>query len=157
MAGEYKLVDALIQLPSPVKNSNPNPPMDANLARLFKPGHAFAQGSTIEELIEEMDAAGVEKGVLTAGAMRFEKSPYTVGQRIADDTYETLCRRLAKVIADYPRRFHGCIAVDPTGMMKAVRRLERGVKEYGFRSAWTMPSMVGLPPNHACYFPIYAK
>ena len=157
MAGEYKLVDAFIGLPAPVKNSNPNPPMDANIAKWFKPGRAFAQGSTIEELIEEMDAAGVEKGVLTAGAMRIEKSPYTVGQRIADDTYETICRRLAKVIADYPGRFHGCIGVDPTGMMKAVRRLECGVKEYGFRSAWIMPSLVGLPPNHACYFPIYAK
>ena len=50
MAGEYKLVDAFIGLPAPAKNSNSNPPMDPNIAKWFKPGRAFAQGSTIEEL-----------------------------------------------------------------------------------------------------------
>jgi predicted TIM-barrel fold metal-dependent hydrolase len=41
--------------------------------------------------------------------------------------------------------------------MGAVRRLEKAVREYGFSGAYIMPSMIGLPPNHACYFPVYAK
>jgi predicted TIM-barrel fold metal-dependent hydrolase len=131
--------------------------MDPNIQKWFRPNQAFAEGAAVEDVIAEMETAGVEKGVLTAGALRLEKSPYTVGQHISDETFETLCRRTAKALEDYPGRFHACIQVDPTGMMKAVRRLERAVQEFGFRSAWIMPSLVGLPPNHACYFPIYAK
>jgi predicted TIM-barrel fold metal-dependent hydrolase len=41
--------------------------------------------------------------------------------------------------------------------MAAVRRLERAVRDYGFNHAWIMPSMVGLPPDHKVYYPIYAK
>jgi hypothetical protein len=37
------------------------------------------------------------------------------------------------------------------------RWLERAVTEFGFRSAWIMPSLVGQPPNYACYFPVYTK
>ncbi|HKV54832.1 MAG TPA: amidohydrolase family protein [Candidatus Binataceae bacterium] len=157
MAGEYKLVDAFVGLPTPPKKAARERPMDPNIQKWFRPNRAFAEGATIEDVITEMDTAEVEKGVLTAGALRLERSPYNVGQHISDDTFETLCRRTAQACADYPGRFHACIQVDPTGMMKAVRRLERAVKEFGFRSAWIMPSMVGLPPNHACYFPIYAK
>ncbi|MBV8845073.1 MAG: hypothetical protein JO307_19880, partial [Bryobacterales bacterium] len=145
MASEYKLVDAFVGLPGRPGQSAQNRAIDPNIQKWFRTGQAFAEGTTIEDVIAEMDIAGVEKGVLTAGALRLDKSPYTTGQHISDDAFETMCRRTAKAIADYPGRFHGCIQVDPTGMMKAVRRLERAVKEFGFRSAWIMPSLVGLP------------
>jgi uncharacterized protein len=157
MAGEYKLVDAFVGLPGRLGQSAQNRAIDPNIQKWFRPGQPFAEGTTIEDIIAEMDITGVEKGVLTAGALRLDKSPYTTGEHISDEAFETMCQRTARAIAGYPGRFHGCIQVDPTGMMKAVRRLERAVKEFGFRSAWIMPSLVGLPPNHACYFPIYAK
>ncbi len=160
MAPEYQLVDAFVGLPQrprPRKDDAPAPPMDPNIAKWFKPDKAFSQGASIEDLIQEMDTAGVEKGVLTAGVLQLHRSPYQVGQNISDELYDSLCAKTAKVVADYPGRFHGCIGVDPTGMMKSVRRLERAVKEFGFRSCWIMPSVIGLAPNHACYFPIYAK
>jgi len=157
MAGEYKLVDAFVGLPTPPKRTAQERPLDPNIAKWFRPEKAFSHGATIEDVVNEMEAAGVEKGVLTASPMRLEKSPYAVGQRISDETFDTVCRRAAKALADYPGRFHACVGLDPTGMMKTVRQLERAVREFGFRSAWIMPSLVGLPPNHACYFPIYAK
>jgi uncharacterized protein len=64
---------------------------------------------------------------------------------------------VADMRARYPGRFFGCVAVDPTGMMKAVGRLERAVREYGFNVCFILPAAIGLPPNHVCYFPIYAK
>jgi predicted TIM-barrel fold metal-dependent hydrolase len=156
MAAPYKLVDAFLQMPQ-LSRKTEEQKMDANIAKWFKPGDQVKFGFTLEDLVRDMDASGVDKGVLTAGALRLSSSPYTVGQNISDETYEKLCTRVAAMLEQHPGRFHACLGIDPTGMMKAVRWLERAVKEFGFRSAWIMPSLVGLPPNHACYFPIYSK
>ncbi|HEV2173649.1 MAG TPA: hypothetical protein VGR71_08780, partial [Nitrospira sp.] len=96
MAGEYKLVDAFVGLPQRPREQKQPPPMDPNIAKWFKPGKAFSQGTTIEDVIEEMDTAGVEKGVLTAGALQLHRSPYQVGQNIPDELYDTLCRKTTK-------------------------------------------------------------
>jgi uncharacterized protein len=156
MAIPYQLVDAFLQMPQLSRKTEAQR-MDPNIAKWFKPGDAVKFGFTLEELIRDMDAANVEKGVLTAASLRLAPSPYSVGQNISDETYEKLCSRVAEIRRQYPGRFHGCLGLDPTGMMKTVRWLERAVKDYGFRSCWIMPSLVGLPPNHACYFPVYAK
>jgi len=156
MTAPYKLVDAFLQLPQLSRKAQEQK-IDPNIAKWFKPGDAVKFGFTLEELVRDMEAAGVEKGVLTAAALRLAPSPYSVGQNISDETYEKLCTRVAEIRLQHPGRFHGCLGIDPTGMMRAVRWLERAVREFGFRSCWIMPSLVGLPPNHACYFPIYAK
>src|SRR5438445_13894357 len=83
MAGEYKLVDAFVGLPNPPRKAADKRPMDPNIQKWFRPNQAFAEGASVEDVIAEMDTAGVEKGVLTAGALRLEKSPYTVGQHIS--------------------------------------------------------------------------
>jgi predicted TIM-barrel fold metal-dependent hydrolase len=156
MSVSYQLVDAFLQMPQLSKRTEEQS-LDANITKWFKPGDAVKFGFTLDELIRDMDASNVEKGVLTAAALRLAPSPYSVGQNISDATYEKLCSRVAEIRRQHPGRFHGCLGVDPTGMMKTVRWLERAVKDFGFRSCWIMPSLVGLPPNHACYFPVYAK
>ena len=156
MTAPFKLVDAFLQMPQLSRRAQEQK-IDPNIAKWFKPGDAVKFGFTLEELLRDMDAAGVEKGVLTAAALRLSPSPYSVGQNISDETYEKICTRVAEIRRQNPGRFHGCLGIDPTGMMRAVRWLERAVREFGFRSCWIMPSLVGLPPNHACYFPIYAK
>lgn len=156
MAGEYKLVDGLVGLPLRPKKEGRG--VDANIARWFKPSKAVTEGATIDDMVAEMDAAGVEKGHLTAGILgRAANAPYGVGQDIPDDLFEALCRKGAEVTRRHPGRFKSCVHIDPTRMMTAVRRLEKAVKEYGFSGCFIMPSIIGLPPNHACYFPIYAK
>jgi len=156
MTAPYQLVDAFLQMPQLSRRAEEQK-MDPNIAKWFKPGDAVKFGFTLEDLVRDMDAAEVEKGVLTAGALRLSASPYTVGQNISDETYEKLCTRVVEMRKRHPGRFHACLGIDPTGMMRTVRWLERAVTEFGFRSAWIMPSLVGLPPNHACYFPVYAK
>ena len=152
MTAPYKLVDAFLQVP-PLSSKPLDRKIDPNIAKWFKPGDQVKHGFTIDDLVRDMDAAEVEQGVMTAGVMRLPPSPYTVGQNIADETYEKICTKVAAMLQQYPGRFHACFGLDPTGMMRAVRWLERAVKEFGFRSAWIMPSLVGLPPNHACYYP----
>ncbi|HEV3113354.1 MAG TPA: amidohydrolase family protein [Candidatus Binataceae bacterium] len=152
----YKLIDAFLQVP-PLAGKKLVRHIDPNIDKWFKPGEQVRHGFTVDDLVRDMDAAGVERGVMTAGVMRLPPSPYSVGQGISDETYEKICVRVAEMVQQYPGRFHTCFGLDPTGMMRAVRWLVRAVNEFGFRSAWIMPSLVGLPPNHACYYPIYAK
>jgi hypothetical protein len=156
MTAPYQLVDAFLQMPQLSRRAQEQK-MDPNIAKWFKPGDAVKFGFTLEDLLRDMDAAEVEKGVLTAAALRLSPNPYSVGQNISDETYEKLCTRVAEMRRQHPGRFHACLGIDPTGMMRTVRWLERAVNDFGFRSCWIMPSLVGLPPNHACYFPIYAK
>jgi predicted TIM-barrel fold metal-dependent hydrolase len=41
--------------------------------------------------------------------------------------------------------------------MKATRRLERAVKDFGAIAVHLMPATTGLPANHQSYYPVYAK
>ena len=57
----------------------------------------------------------------------------------------------------YPARFSGLAGVDPTEGMAGVRALEKAVREYGFIGAHTYPHWYELAPDHARYYPFYAK
>ena len=118
----------------------------------------MSEGATLEEMVADMDAGDVEFAHVTAAIMGRVAGPtYGVGQDIPDPLFEALCRRAAELMQRFPGRFKSSIGLDPTRVMGAVRRLEKAVREYGFSGAYIMPSMIGLPPNHASYFPIYAK
>ena len=156
MAGAYRLVDAMIGMPSPPRKEARK--LDPNIARWFKPSKEMSEGATLDDMVRDMDAGNVEFAHLTAAIMgRVANPTYGVGQDIPDPLFEALCRRAAELTRRFPGRFKSCIGLDPTRVLGAVRRLEKAVREYGFTGAYIMPSMIGLPPNHACYFPIYAK
>ena len=105
-------------------------------------------GVPLETYLEKMDRARIQRSLLVAvraGDLRIRGSfeiPYT---RVAD-----ICQR-------YPDRFSGLAGVDPTRGMQGLRDLEYAVKEYGFVGAHLYPHWFGLPPDHARYYPIYAK
>jgi uncharacterized protein len=156
MAGKYRLVDAMTGMPSPPRKAGRK--LDPNIARWFKGSKAMVEGATLEEMVAAMDAGDVEFAHVTAAIMgRVSGAAYGVGQDIPDELFESLCRRAAELMQRFPGRFKACVGLDPTRVMTAVRRLEKAVREYGFGGAYIMPSMIGLPPNHASYFPVYAK
>ncbi|MCY4389989.1 MAG: amidohydrolase family protein [Desulfurellaceae bacterium] len=105
-------------------------------------------GVPIKTYLDKMDRARIQRSLLVAvraGDLRIRGSfeiPYT---RVAD-----ICQR-------YPDRFSGLAGVDPTRGMQGLRDLEYAVKEYGFVGAHLYPHWFGLPPDHARYYPIYAK
>lgn len=105
-------------------------------------------GVPMKTYLEKMDRARIQRSLLVAvraGDLRIRGSfeiPYT---RVAD-----ICQR-------YPDRFSGLAGVDPTRGMQGLRDLEYAVKEYGFVGAHLYPHWFGLPPDHARYYPIYAK
>ena len=105
-------------------------------------------GVPLETYLEKMDRAQIQRSLLIAvraGDLRIKGSFEIPYARVAD-----ICQR-------YPDRFSGLAGVDPTRGMQGLRDLEYAVKEYGFVGAHLYPHWFGLPPDHARYYPIYAK
>ena len=105
-------------------------------------------GVPLETYLEKMDRARIQRSLLIAvraGDLRIKGSFEIPYDRVAD-----ICQR-------YPDRFSGLAGVDPTRGMQGLRDLEYAVKEYGFVGAHLYPHWFGLPPDHARYYPIYAK
>jgi predicted TIM-barrel fold metal-dependent hydrolase len=64
---------------------------------------------------------------------------------------------IARAIEKYPGRFYGMAGLDPYEGMSGVRALEDAVKNMGFIGAHLYPHWFDLPPDHAKYYPFYAK
>nr|MDO8082266.1 amidohydrolase family protein [Candidatus Freyarchaeota archaeon] len=123
------------------------PPEFTHIFDRYKASHKILEGVDPETIIQEMDEAGVDK--LIASAFQYK------GVGINND--ET-----AKICDQFPDRFIGCGTVDPRDGMKAVREVERIVNDLHMKAIKLEPyqyadGIVGLPPNHKYYYPIYAK
>ena len=156
----YQLVDPFINMLKPPSAA------DASSTHYFKESKHHLEGGTFEDTIAEMDKAGIEKGLLInpfyvsrngKSVTDYSGNPWKVGMGITDEMFYEACEALADWCARSNGRLSGHMLLDPTDGMNAVRRLARSVKEFGFVSAHIIPGTTGLPPDHACYFPIYAK
>ena len=65
--------------------------------------------------------------------------------------------RTAEIVSQFPGKFIGKAVVNPNDGMKAVRELERAVKELGLRAFYASPFRYGLRPNDKKFYPLYAK
>ncbi len=106
------------------------------------------KGVTPEAFLAKMDRAGVEHAFLLA--VKAGSALTTINRRIP---YE----KVAEVVRRHPSRFSGIAGVDPTEGMRGLRELERAVKELGFIGAHLYPHWFEMAPDHARYYPIYAK
>jgi predicted TIM-barrel fold metal-dependent hydrolase len=104
---------------------------------LFKGIKGRIKPHSQEQLIKEMDEAGVEKAILV--------------------TREVEPKWVTDAIKKYPDRFIGSHSIDPLEGMEAVRKLERAVKDYGFKAANLAAFRTQKPYNDKVYYPIYAK
>ena len=71
--------------------------------------------------------------------------------------YHVPCELVAEAVRKYPKRFSGLAGIDPTEGMAGVRQLERAVRDVGFIGAHSYPHWFELAPDHARYYPFYAK
>lgn len=106
------------------------------------------KGVTLDEMLRRMDAAGVERSFLIATK---------VGPLLHKASYHIPYEMVAEAVNRYPDRFHGLAGLDPTEGMDGVRQLERGVRELGFIGAHFYPHWFELAPDHARWYPFYAK
>jgi predicted TIM-barrel fold metal-dependent hydrolase len=103
---------------------------------------------SLEAMLERMDAAGIERSFLIAARVGVKHHPAC---------YHVPYELVADAVQKYPDRFSGLAGVDPTEGMVGVRALEHAVREYGFIGAHTYPHWYELSPDHARYYPFYAK
>ena len=102
-----------------------------------------------EELIQEMDAAGVDHVMLSAFGYQ--------GLDLANN------QEVSEWVAKHPDRFTGVGTVDPRGKpMDVLREIEQMAKGLGLRALRLEPyaygdGTVGAPPNQKMYWPVYAK
>ena len=106
------------------------------------------EGISLEEMIRRMDAAGIERAFLAAAK---------VGETWHPAGYHVPYELVAEAVRRYPARFSALAGLDPTEGMDGVRALERAVKEHGFIGAHFYPHWFELPPDHARWYPFYAK
>lgn len=104
----------------------------------FKAGDDFFKNIEADELIERMDAIGVEKSFLSV-------DPYRPDQRVLDFT------------AKYPGRFYLAASPRLKKGMKALWALEDLARDYPVIMARVTPFELDLPPSDPIYYPLYAK
>jgi predicted TIM-barrel fold metal-dependent hydrolase len=106
------------------------------------------RGVSVERYLEKMDRAGIERSLLIAvraGDLRMRGS------------FEVPYRRVREVCEKYPNRFSGLAGIDPFRGMQGLRDLEEGVRDFGFVGAHLYPHWFEMAPDHARYYPYYAK
>lgn len=104
----------------------------------FKAGDEFLKELSVEELLASMDAAGVEKVVLSVDAERPHAGVLAFPEAA-------------------PERFFLAANVNPTRHMKSVRALEALVASQPVVMARVVPFLHDLPPNHRSYYPLYTR
>jgi len=103
----------------------------------FKREKEMFEHTPFEELLRQMDTAGVERAIITMDGANPEPA------------YE-----IAKA---FPGKFICSSVIDPTSGMTALRLLEKLVSRYDLRLARIVPFLINRPPNDKVYYPVYAK
>lgn len=109
---------------------------------------ATFEGVELDEMLARMDAAGIERAFLVAAK---------VGETWHPAGYHVPYALVAEAVRRHPTRFSGLAGLDPTEGMDGVRALERAVRDDGFIGAHFYPHWYELPPDHARWYPFYAK
>lgn len=103
---------------------------------------------SLHEMIQKMSAAGIDHGFLIAAK---------AGRPGLKGCYHMPPQVIADAISEHPEHFSGLVGIDPFTGMNGVRELEFAVKELGFIGAHLYPHWFELAPDHAKYYPFYAK
>jgi predicted TIM-barrel fold metal-dependent hydrolase len=109
---------------------------------------SVGEGLTHDQMLALMDKAGIERALLIATK---------TGQLGIPGSWHLPYAIVAQAVQKHPDRFSGLAGLDPTEGMAGVRALERAVKDDGFVGAHFYPHWFELAPDHARWYPFYAK
>ncbi len=143
----YKAIDGVVNIWTPEALSHRPSWTDDFFVGKVKGKHTGA-GVSLEQMIEDMDAAGIEYSFLIAAK---------TGRVGLPGCYHMPPEVVAEAVKKYPTRFFGLVGIDPFQGMDGVRALEHAVKELGFIGAHLYPHWFELAPNQAKYYPFYSK
>lgn len=109
---------------------------------------SIAEGVTHGDMLALMDRAGIERALLVATK---------TGQLGIPGSWHLPYSLVAEAVQKHPDRFSGLAGLDPTEGMSGVRALARAVRDDGFVGAHFYPHWFELAPDHARWYPFYAK
>ncbi|MFM9991258.1 MAG: amidohydrolase family protein [Burkholderiaceae bacterium] len=125
-----------------------NRPDRADFYKKMRVPSELYEGISLETMLQRMDDAGIERAMLIAAKVGDRHHPYC---------YHVPYDLVKEAVAQYPNRFYALAGLDPTEGMNGVRALEKAVKEDGFIGAHFYPHWFELAPDHARWYPFYAK
>jgi predicted TIM-barrel fold metal-dependent hydrolase len=109
---------------------------------------SMRKGVSIEQYVQKMDRAGIDRSLLIA---------VRAGDLRVKGSFEIPYERVHSICSQHPQRFSGLAGVDPFRGMQGLRDLEYAVRNLGFVGAHLYPHWFELAPDHAKYYPYYAK
>lgn len=107
------------------------------------------KGISADDFIVMMDAAGVDKVLIPAIRMM----SYQKKNMVWDIREE----EVAEAVSRHPGRLYGLAGFNPLEKMEGVRRVERAVRDLGFKGVYIHTYGFGIPLNDRLYYPLYAK
>jgi predicted TIM-barrel fold metal-dependent hydrolase len=144
---DIRAIDAVVNIWTP-ESHRIRPNRDAFFGGKMNVADDTLRGIPHEEMLRRMDAAGIERAFLIASK---------VGPKSQSTSYHIPYEMVAEAVNAFPDRFLGLAGLDPTEGMNGVRQLEKGVRDHGFIGAHFYPHWFELAPDHARWYPFYAK
>jgi len=141
-------IDIVVNLYTPLEVRNGQTGLNAEFKSQVRMSDAMRDGVEIEDYLARMDRAGIARSLLLA---------VRAGDLQVRGSFEIPYERVHEVCATYPNHFSGLAGIDPTRGMQGLRDLEHAVRDYGFVGAHLYPHWFGWAPDHAKYYPYYAK
>lgn len=141
-------IDIVCNLFTPEEVSAGRTGLDETFKAQVRMPEEIRGGVTMERYLEKMDRAGIERSLLIA---------VRAGDINVRGSFEIPYERVHEICVRYPGRFAGLAGIDPFRGMQGLRDLERAVRELGFVGAHLYPHWCELAPDHAKYYPYYAK
>jgi predicted TIM-barrel fold metal-dependent hydrolase len=147
-AGGLGVIDCVVAPHTPLEVAEGQVGVDEHFMDKVRMPDDMRRGIPMEDYVGQMDRAGVETSLLIAvraGDMRVKYSfaiPY---------------ERVAAYCDAHPGRFRGLAGIDPSRGMRGLREFEEAITGLGFVGAHLYPHWFELAPDHAKYYPFYAK
>ena len=107
------------------------------------------KGMPVDAFVAMMDAARLDKALIPAIRMM----SYQKKTMVWDITEE----EVAAAVKQRPDRLVGLAGFNPLQKMDGVRRVERAIKELGFKGVYIHTYGFGIPLNDRLYYPLYAN
>ncbi len=144
----YGAIDIVVNFYTPQVIAEGRAPTDEAFRDQVRIAGSHRAGLTMEQYIEKMDRAGIERSLLVA--MRCGDRRMRGSTEIPYEYVHEACRK-------YPHRYSGLAGIDPLRGIAGLKELDRAVHDYGFVGAHLYPHWFGQAPDAAIYYPYYAR
>jgi uncharacterized protein len=146
---DYKAIDAVVNIwTDEALALRPHWGTDFFSGKMKADRSVVSKGISLEQMIGMLDEAGIGRAFLIAAHS---------GRPGLPGCYHMPYEVVARACEKYPDRFSGLAGIDPFDGMRGVKAFEDAVTNMGFIGAHLYPHWFELAPDHAKYYPFYAK